>query len=249
MRTSGPWRTRAPEGPPPYGCWPGLRLLTKSSSVCLGMPGSKQRRQRASYMSAAPTTIRSSAPRRRCVCLPGLPQRTQMASVLVMRFGQRQQIRDGDERAAQVIGVQPGDDHLLAAIGQALRHVHQALAHEIRLVHADHFRAPVHAVQDLAAGVHDFGLHAQIAVRHDLVDGVARVDDGLEHLHSFARDHGAAQAPDQLFALAGEHGAADHFDPSDVAADEFHEIALACHSADWRCAIWAMGPPMYNAGL
>ena len=65
---------------------PRLRTLafTKSISVCLGMPGSKQRRQRASYMSEAPTTIRSSEPRRRCVCLAGLPQRTQMASVLVM---------------------------------------------------------------------------------------------------------------------------------------------------------------------
>src|ERR1017187_10036793 len=68
----------------PVGSWTALRTLRKSSSVCLGMPGSKQRRQRASYMSAAPTTIRSSAPRKRCVCLPGLPQRTQMASVLVM---------------------------------------------------------------------------------------------------------------------------------------------------------------------
>jgi hypothetical protein len=51
---------------------------------------------------------------------------------------------------------------------------------------------------------------------------VARVDNGLEHLHSLARDHGAAQAPDQFFALARKHGAADHFDPSDVAADKFH---------------------------
>ena len=30
-----------------------------SNNVCLGMPGSKQRRQRASYMPLAPTTIRS----------------------------------------------------------------------------------------------------------------------------------------------------------------------------------------------
>jgi len=40
--------------------------------------------------------------------------------------------------------------------------------------------------------------------------------DGFEHLDPFARDHGPAQASDQLFALAREHGAADHFDPSDV---------------------------------
>ena len=82
-------------------------------------------------------------------------------------------------------------------------------------------------------------------MRHDLVQGVARVDDGFEHLYPFARDHGAAQAPDQLFAFAREHGAADHFDPSDIAADELHEIALACH----RAAGDARRVPMYNAVL
>src|SRR5580692_4519088 len=55
-----------------------------SSDVCLGMPGSKQRRQRASYIPLAPTTIRSVDSTSRWVCLAGLPQRTQMASVLVI---------------------------------------------------------------------------------------------------------------------------------------------------------------------
>ena len=163
-------------------------------------------------------------------------------------FRQRQQVRDGNERAAEVIRVQACHDNLFAAIGEALHNVHQARAHEVRLVHADHLRSPIHAVQDLAAGVHDFGFHAQVAVRHDLVEGVACVDDGFEHLHSLARDHGAAQPPDQFFALARKHRAADHFNPSDVASDELHEIDLACHSLGARWAIWERAR-MYNAGL
>ena len=60
------------------------RAFTKSNSRCFGIPGSKHRRQRASYISAAPTTIKSSDPRSRCVCFAGFPHRTQIASVLVI---------------------------------------------------------------------------------------------------------------------------------------------------------------------
>src|SRR5579872_1594870 len=61
-----------------YSCMtlkPGLRFhplwavdttgRAKSRVSCLGTPGSKQRRQRASYMPAAPTTIKSSDSTRR----------------------------------------------------------------------------------------------------------------------------------------------------------------------------------------
>ena len=50
---------------------------------------------------------------------------------------------------------------------------------------------------------------------------------GLEDLHAFAGDAGAAQAADEFFAFAGEHGPADHFDPTDVAGDQFHVEPLA----------------------
>src|SRR5215471_4682259 len=46
--------------------------------------GSKHRRQRASYMPFAPTTMSSSLSTRRCVCPAGFPQRTQIASSLVI---------------------------------------------------------------------------------------------------------------------------------------------------------------------
>src|ERR1700691_1759802 len=46
--------------------------------------GSKQRRQRASYIPPAPTTIKSSDATKRCVCAAGLPQRMQIARSLVI---------------------------------------------------------------------------------------------------------------------------------------------------------------------
>jgi hypothetical protein len=50
---------------------------------------------------------------------------------------------------------------------------------------------------------------------------MAVVNSGLG-LYPFARDDGAAQTPDQFFALTRKHGAADYFDPSDVAGDDVH---------------------------
>src|SRR5262249_51233200 len=46
--------------------------------------GSKQRRQRASYIPPPPTTTSSSLSTKRWVCTAGLPQRTQIASSLVI---------------------------------------------------------------------------------------------------------------------------------------------------------------------
>ena len=65
-------------------------------------------------------------------------------------FGMGQQVRNGRERPSQVVGIQAGDDHLLAAIGEPLRHLHQLRTHEIGLVDADHFAAPIDALRDLA---------------------------------------------------------------------------------------------------
>ena len=172
--------------------------------------------------------MRSSEPRKRCVCLAGLPQRTQMASVLVIDSACASNSGIGAKRTAEVIGIKPGDDYLLAAIGEALRDINQTFAHEIGLVDADHFGAPIDAVDNFG-GVGDYlRIHAQIAVGDDLIGGIPVVDGGLENLHPLARDHGAAQPADQLLALAGEHGAADDFDPTDIAGDDIHS-----HDLNW----------------
>src|SRR5579863_9287643 len=60
-------------------------------------------------------------------------------------------------------------------------------------------------------------------MRNDFVVRVPIVDDGLEHLHPLASNHGAAQPPHQLFALAREHGPTDSFNPSKIAGNKIHK--------------------------
>ena len=47
-----------------------------------------------------------------------------------------------------------------------------------------------------------------------MIVGEAGVDDRLEDLHALAGDLGAAQAANQLFALAAEHATDDDLDPA-----------------------------------
>src|SRR5262245_37201777 len=75
--------------------------------------------------------------------------------------------------------------------------------------------------------VQRFGLHTQVAVGNDFVLGVARVDGRLENLYPLPRDGGASQPANQLFALAGKHGTANHFDPAKVAREDIHVSAPA----------------------
>ena len=57
-------------------------------------------------------------------------------------------------------------------------------------------------------------LDPHLAVRHDVIVGVAGVDRRLEDLDLLAGDLRAAQPADQLLALAAEHAADDDFDPA-----------------------------------
>ena len=52
-------------------------------------------------------------------------------------FGDGQQSRHGLEGAATVIGIQPGDDHTLAKIGELGAYVHDFVTEELRFVDAD----------------------------------------------------------------------------------------------------------------
>ena len=166
------------------------------------MPGSKQRRQRASYVPAAPTTIRSSDPTRRWVCLAGLAASHADGQRLGDRFRDRQQVGYGCERTAHVVRVEAGDDDAFARVRQLVRDVDEPRSEEVRFIDADYFRAPFQFGQDLGRIRDHFGLHPEIAVRDDLVGGVAIVDRRLENLHALAGDHGAAEAANQLLALA-----------------------------------------------
>jgi hypothetical protein len=49
----------------------------------------------------------------------------------------------------------------------------------------------------------------------------ASIDARLKNLDAFAGDCGAADAADQFFALAGEHGTADRLDPTSIVNQNF----------------------------
>ena len=93
------------------------------------------------------------------------------------------------------------------------RHGRQFGVEELALVDADDFGVGPHLGQQVGRRGGLFGRDAQLAVRDDVVVRVAGVHGGLEDLDALAGDLGAAQPADQLFALAAEHAAHDHFDP------------------------------------
>src|SRR5439155_16865578 len=107
-------------------------------------------------------------------------------------------------------------------IRQPLGHLDQTGSHEVRLIDADHLRTPIETIEYLRRAVDYLRLHAQVAVRHDLVVGIAVVDARFKDFDPLAGDDCPAEAANHLFALARKHGPADHFDPSDTAGDDIH---------------------------
>ena len=88
-----------------------------------------------------------------------------------------------------------------------------ALVEELHLVDADRVvagREPQH----LGARLGGDRAHLHAGVRDDMAEVVAVVDHRLHDQRPLARDLGAAQAPDQLLALAAEHRPADDLEPT-----------------------------------
>ena len=71
-----------------------------------------------------------------------------------------------------------------------------------------------HVVEQLARARHRARLDPHLAVRDDVIVGIAPVDHRLEDLHLLAGNLGAPQPADELLALAAEHAADDDFDPA-----------------------------------
>ena len=130
-------------------------------------------------------------------------------------FGDRQQLRHRLERLAEVVLVEAGHDDAHAARGQRRRTTAGSSASKNWPS-----SMPTTSVSGLtlasssAARARLLGRNPQLAVRDDVVVGVAGVDGGLEDLDTLAGDLGAAQPADELFALAAEHAADDDFDPA-----------------------------------
>jgi hypothetical protein len=132
----------------------------------------------------------------------------------------------GSNGAATVIRVQTGDDNALAEIGEFGANIYHLVAKELSFVDADDFRSRGEFFHDFGGFEDVVGRNTKAGVRHDFVSGVARVDGGLENLHTLASDFRAAQAADQLLALAGKHRADDDFDPAHIAFDDVHDCSL-----------------------
>src|SRR5438270_10962361 len=121
------------------------------------------------------------------------------------------------EWAAEVVGIETGDDDALTHVCKPHGEVDNVGTNELRFIKSDDFSAPVKARLHLGSIAHGFRANAQLAMGDDVVVRIALVDAGLENLHALAGDFGTAEAANEFFAFAAEHGTADHLDPPDVA--------------------------------
>src|ERR1700722_7368590 len=117
------------------------------------------------------------------------------------RFRHTKQFRHGREGAAEVIGIETGDDYLLAAICKLASDIHQIEAEEIGFVYADDLGAPVEFLQNFLRSVDGLGFRPLIAVKDDFFRRIVIVDGGFEDLDAVPRYAGAAEAADELLAF------------------------------------------------
>src|SRR6266545_1238878 len=129
-------------------------------------------------------------------------------------FGDRQQLRHRLEGLPEIILVEAGDDDALALVGDRIDHHGQLGVEELPFVDAYDLGVGLDELEQLARAFHRDRRNPHVAVRDDVVTVVAGVDPRLENLDLLPRDLGAAEAADQLLALAAEHAADDDFDPA-----------------------------------
>src|SRR5205814_1842282 len=118
------------------------------------------------------------------------------------------------EWAAEVILVQPGHNHTLAAIRERVARGREVGVEELPFVDADDFRVGVHRLDELVRAADVLRLDPHLAVRDDVVLAVTVVDDRFEDLDLLAGDLRAPEPANQLLALPTEHAAGDDFDPA-----------------------------------
>src|SRR6202007_3384832 len=89
------------------------------------------------------------------------------------------------------------------------------------------FRASLHLVENIAAGLNELGGNFKSGVGHDSISGVALVDQRLKDLHALLADFSPSQAANQFFALAGKHWPHHDLNPAHVAFDDVHSLPPA----------------------
>jgi hypothetical protein len=153
--------------------------------------------------------------------LVGLPQRAQIASVLVMDSARQSNSGIGGNGRPMKSVSSPTKITCLPASANFPANPAKS-AEKMGFVNADHLSAPVE-LRQYFLGVRDrFRLHALVVMRNDFAGGVSVVERRLERLHLLAGDARAPQATDQFFAFARKHGSANNFHPSDGFRYHFH---------------------------
>lgn len=143
---------------------------------------------------------------------------------LVDQFGQGQQPWHRAERPAIEVLIQARHDDTHPVIGQFGGEIGQPRVEELGFVDADDLDSQAEAGPQRCRVSHAFGFQLPQVAGDQPVRAVPRIGERLEHLDPLARDRRAPQAANQLLALAGEHAAGDHFDPSGGAIEsvQFH---------------------------
>ena len=133
-------------------------------------------------------------------------------------FGSADELRNGFERTAEVVLVQPADNHPLALEGKGVADFDQALVEELGFVDTNDLGFPAQ-FQDLSRKLDHGRRYARLGVTDQALLVITSVDAGFEDHDPLAGDESPAQSANQLFGLTGEHASTDHFDPSLARAD------------------------------
>lgn len=127
-------------------------------------------------------------------------------------FGDGHKGRNGAERFPEEVHIQTGYDHSDAIVGELRRHIDQRVVKELCFVDSHHLNAVFKAFEHLGGFLDGGALYAVEIVGYNLVFRVTDVYAGFVDANLLVGELGSAQTPYQLFGLAGEHTAANHFD-------------------------------------
>ena len=146
-----------------------------------------------------------------------LADRVQLVGVV----GVREQQRHGAERLAAEIAIEARGQHAHAPPDEAERDLDDAVVEELHLVDAHDQRGRQLGVDlDVGARADRDAAQPAACVRDHVGLAVAVVEARLEQQRRELGDLGAADAPQQLLALAREHGAADDVERTTAGGQE-----------------------------
>src|SRR6266850_698311 len=127
-----------------------------------------------------------------------------------------QQLRHGIERPSSKILIEARNNDALSRIGEFVANSDKFHIEELSFVDSHHLRAFLEQAEDLPRTGHELCSDFHFAMADDVVFVVTRVELRFENLHALPGNLRPAEPANQLLALAAEHAAADHFDPTEI---------------------------------